>query len=436
MRGSTHHAFAWLDQAVVSAISFTTLIMLGRWTDAGTLGAYAAALSVLTLLAASQDALITRPYAIRVHQPIGTPGEHAFSSLMLCLMLAIAGMLMFGAAAVTLSLLEAGWASAPLAAMLAGVVPFILLREFARRFAFAHLRTFDAFMLDTSVAALNLALLGYLGWSGQLSALTALLSLGAACGLGGLGWLYLMRRQFAVRWGRLPENLRQSWRLGKWLLSGQLAVQAQGYATLWLSLVIGGATATGIYAAGMSIVSIANPLLFGFYNILTPRSVRALGRLGPTGLRRQAAGDALLLVLLMTPFCLLIYMFGADLQRLLYPGIADTADTHLLTVLALASLAGAVGVPAAVALSSAERTRAAARVRIAAAALNIALVAVLMARFGLLGAAYGMLAAELTGSVACWLALLISFPRIQRPAARASRPGCADAAAAAAAPAS
>jgi O-antigen/teichoic acid export membrane protein len=198
-------------------------------------------------------------------------------------------------------------------------------------------------------------------------------------------------------------------------------VQAQGYVTLWLSLVIGGPAASGIYAAALSIVSFANPLLFGFYNILAPRAVRALQCQGATGLRRQAASDSLLLALLMTPFCLLIYVFGADLQRMLYPSVEYGADTHLLAILALGTFAGAVGVPAAVALSSAERARAAARVRIAAAALNIVLVSILMALFGLLGAAYGMLAAELAGSLGCWVVLLLSFSDIERWSVRSSQ---------------
>ena len=49
--------------------------------------------------------------------------------------------------------------------------------------------------------------------------------------------------------------------IGKWLLSGQLAMQAQGYMTYWLTLAIAGTLATGIYTACMSIVAFANPLL-------------------------------------------------------------------------------------------------------------------------------------------------------------------------------
>lgn len=126
------------------------------------------------------------------------------------------------------------------------------------------------------VALLFVVSLVWLGRTGQLSAATAFLSLAGSCGLACLAWLYLARRQFALRLAHFSATLVQSWTLGKWLLSNQLAVQAMGYVTYWLSLMTGGAVVTGIYAACTSIVAFANPLIFGFFNILTPRFVRTL----------------------------------------------------------------------------------------------------------------------------------------------------------------
>ena len=87
---SANHVAAWADQAVVSATSFLALIMLGRWTDANQLGAYATAVSVLAVLLAAQESLITRPFAIQLDQLSGEPAEHAFSSLVLSVLLSVA----------------------------------------------------------------------------------------------------------------------------------------------------------------------------------------------------------------------------------------------------------------------------------------------------------------------------------------------------------
>src|SRR5207302_7290252 len=110
---------------------------------------------------------------------------------------------------------------------LAGTIPFVLTREFARRFAFAHLKMSQALIVDVAVAALNIVLLGWLGWTGQLSAVTAFAAIGVSCGIATIGWLYQARSELAFGLRQVRPTLQQSWALGKWFLSGQLAVQAQ-----------------------------------------------------------------------------------------------------------------------------------------------------------------------------------------------------------------
>ena len=414
---SGSHVLAWADQAVVSATSFLALIMIGRWSDPSQLGAYAIGSSFLALLLATQDSLITRPYAIQLHRPLGTPAEHAFSSLVLSLLLAAAGVLLLSAAALALSAFPAHQDLADITWALTGTIPFVLMREFARRFAFAHLKMVEALTVDLAVAALNVVLLVWLGSTGRLSAVTAFGAVGFSCAIGAIGWLYLARSAFAFRLGQVHATLRQSWSLGQWLFAALLALQVQGYMTYWLSMVIAGATVTGIYAACMSIVSFANPLLFGFFNILTPKSVRALRAEGGAGLRRQAARDSLLLAALMTAFCLLVLLAGENVMDFLYPAAEYRGNGHILAVLALAALAGAIGAPPAIALASAERARAVAGVTTVTAVLNLVLVWWLMTHWGLLGAAYGFLIAEVVGSLGRWIVFLALVPDVARPRA-------------------
>lgn len=403
---STSHVLSWADQAVVSAASFLALIMIGRSTDASQLGAYALGASILGVLLAAQESLITRPYAIQLHQPRGTPAEHAFSSLVLSVLLSGFCAALLGAVALSLLALGRERVVVEIVLALAATAPFVLTREFARRFAFARLEVLGALLLDLVVAALTVLALGFLSWTGRLSAASAFVAVGLSCGIGTTGWLCFSRAGFAFRFGQLRTTLKQSWSLGRWLLSGQLAVQAQGYVTYWMSLALAGATATGIYAACMSIVSFANPLLFGFYNILTPRSVRAWRAQGASGLRRQAARDSALLAAAMSVFCVLVFWFGETVVQWLFANPDYRGNGHTLNVLALAALAAAVGVPAAIALASAERARAVAVVMTSAAVLNVILVWLLMTKWGLLGAAYGILMAEVAGSLGRWIAFL------------------------------
>jgi O-antigen/teichoic acid export membrane protein len=407
---SANHLAAWADQAVVSATSFLALIMLGRWTDASQLGAYATAVSVLAVLLAAQESLITRPYAIQLDQLPGQPAEHAFSSLVLSVLLSVAASGVLSAAALGLSTVGAHQGLPEMVWILAAATPFVLIREFARRFAFARLKVFHVLIVDGAVAAVNVALLCWLSWTGRLSALTALGATGISCAIGSLGWFYVARGEFAFRFGLLRTTLKASWGLGKWLLSGQIALQVQGYVAYWFAMVIAGATVTGIYAACMSIISFANPMLFGFFNILTPKSVRALRSDGGAGLRRQAVIDSLFLGALMSVFCAFVVLAGEKVMGLLYPGAEYRGHSQILTVLALSALVAAIGVPASIALASTERTRAVAAVMTFTAVLNVALTWMLMTHWGLLGAAYAVLIAEGVGSVGRWFAFLALVP--------------------------
>jgi O-antigen/teichoic acid export membrane protein len=339
------HALALADQAVVSGASFLTTVMIGRWTDASQLGAYAIGYSILVSSLAVQESLISLPYSIQRHRPLGTPAEHAGGSLALSGLFSALGVVVLTATALALLVWGAGPELLAMTWALAGVMPFVLMREFGRRFAFAHLHISQALLLDAAAAAIQLGALGWLAWSGRMSAVTACAALGVACGLTAIGWLYLFRADFAIRRGQLRASLKQSWGLGKWLFGGQLTVQVQHYITYWLLVVIAGAAVTGVYTACMSVVAFANPLMLGVRNILAPRSVLAWKTGGGAGLRRQAIRDTLLLGVIMASFCLLVLFAGEDVMRFLYHGKEYDGHGHILTVLALAMLASAVACP-------------------------------------------------------------------------------------------
>jgi Na+-driven multidrug efflux pump len=73
-----------------------------------------------------------------------------------------------------------------------------------------------------------------------------------------------------------------------------------------------GTTATGVYAACISIVLFANPLMIGIGNTLAPKAALALKEGGYARLRREASRDSLLLGGAMTLFCLIVLFAGED----------------------------------------------------------------------------------------------------------------------------
>ena len=239
--------------------------------------------------------------------------------------------------------------------VLAIATPFALLREFGRRFAFAHLGMAEAFVIDAAVAVLQLAGLGVLGWAGALTAGTAFAAVGVACALTAGVWLYWSRDEFALRGGQWRGTMRQSWTLGKWIFASQVTLSVQAYFIHWLLAWTVGPEATGVYAACMTIALFSNPLILGISNALAPRTAHAFtsggggrvaaGRVpdhGPAGrrdgrllrrrVRRRRRPD------------------GIPLPRQQYGG-----QDHTVAVLALAMLATALGMPASNGLTAVER---------------------------------------------------------------------------------
>ncbi len=150
---------ALIDQMVVSGSRFFATVVVGRSCGAEGLGLYAVAFSLLILVNVIEESLFMAPYTFFANQREGTRrARYAASTLLgsLALGLASAGILPL---LIPISIWSGG--PAELTAMfwvMIPIIPFSLLREFARRHSFAHLKMRRALVLaisSTSVAAGN-----------------------------------------------------------------------------------------------------------------------------------------------------------------------------------------------------------------------------------------------------------------------------------------
>jgi len=404
------HLLAVLDQVVVSGTAFVSAVLVGRWCGPSELGRYKVVLSALGTLLALQTALILLPYAIQRHRKMRAPAVNAGIALLQNTILAGAVTAALGLAAAVALVAGADTRLSWLMFALVLAAPFALQREFSRYYAFAHLDVAKALMLDLAVAALQITALGWLRWTDRLSAFGACAALGGACALASAVWLYQERANFILTDGHLREVTTETWTLARWFCAGQIAYSVQCYASYWLLPLQLGMAQTGVYAACEAVASLANPLVTAFRNLLTPRSVLAFKDGGHAGLRRQAMRDALLLAGGMSIFCLVIFASGEAILRLLFH-TESTGAGHVVTVLAAAMMASAVGSPASYALAGMERPRTTAGATSLGAVVTVITLCILSSRWGLPGAAYGFLAGSVVASVARWAAFLTVFAR-------------------------
>ena len=405
---SLEQALPVADRAVVVGTWFFTALLIARYSDASQLGVYAVGISILAGLVAFQDSLIFQPYTIERHWPQGTP---AGSFLILSLLFSTGSTLALTIGA--LGILKR-YGSSEMALMtfaIAGALPFVLTREVARRTTLARRALARVMLLELAAAVIQLSALGWLGLSGRMSAISACAALGGASTIPIAGWLYCARAEFAVGVRQVPTTLKRTWAVGKWLLVGQIAVQIQKHIIYWVAMLMAGAVVTGVYAACMSIVSLADPLILALGTVFTPQLRLAWKNHGGQGLWHEAIRNTVLIASLILPLSVAVLLVGEPVMHFLYPGTAYEGHGYTLTVLALAMFSSALGMPASIALGTLKRPRAIVTTGIVGAVLTVVFVWLLMNKWGLLGAAFGSLVGAMTASIVRWVMFRLRVPK-------------------------
>jgi O-antigen/teichoic acid export membrane protein len=406
-KGST----ALLDQAVVSGTSFLTRVLVGRICGPHELGLYSLGFSVVIIGYAVLGSLVFTPYMVYTNRTRGRRRRiyagAALAQTVLLALIAVPGVLLLALG------LRYGNEESGLHAVLWGLttaLPFILVREFTRRFSFAHFRTVQILLLDVGVATLTLAGLLALGLVGLLSGQTAFLVIGLSCSFAVVVYLAYYRRDFRLRPASWPVAFAKNWRFGRWVLGSELVSQLNSSTfLLWLLLFTLGEAASGVFAACASITLFVNPVLLSVSHILTPRVARAFAEGGHRELRHVVARAAALLGVTTGLFCTLVLLFGGAVVKLLY-GPQYAGHDMTIFVLALDVLVVAIGMAVGCGIYALDRPDLSFRAKIAAVCATFATAAVLVYPLGLLGLAMSLLVGslcDLTVRIYCFRSLTL-----------------------------
>ena len=311
-------------------------MLLGR-TASHELGIYQLGFTLIMLGNCTQNALISTPYTLLRSRLQGRECAAFAGSTLIheCIFSALAMLLMVFAGLASLSgvgpagLGEVAW-------LMAIALPFVLVREFVRRVAFAHLQMKSVLVLDVAVSALQVSGLFILKVRGHLTGSAALGVIGVSCAvIGGLA-LVTMRNQFAPNRSRAMSDWRLNWSFGKWSFAAQLAYWTMVYSIPWILAILAGTDATGRFAACSSLVMIANPLLIGLNNYLAPQAVQSFHLGGFDALRRLTLRATLLMTTALGTLAIALMVFSDRLLKLVYG--APVADGNWVVAILAISL--------------------------------------------------------------------------------------------------
>jgi O-antigen/teichoic acid export membrane protein len=356
--------------------------------------------TLLVLITSIQMALITIPYTIYGNRLAGeSRRQYAGSTLVhhaLLGLLAVAGLLI---ASAVCSLTPQAAELTPVIWTLAGMIPFLLLREFVRRFAFAHLRAMVAAMLDAAVAVMQISGMLCLAWLDRLSAVSGYAVMGLACAVAAGAAMRLMKNEFVVRRQQVLPELKQNWRLGRWIFASQMTSVVQSYSVHWLLALMLGTAATGVFAACMTVLLVANPFIMGIGNVLEPMAARALTDGGGAELSRVVWKTTLFLCSVMAVYCGIAVFAGEIVIAWLYHGPQYGDQGAAIAALALGVFVGCFDIAACHGLRVIERPDVSFKGSLLALVVTLVMALLLVRPWGVLGGACALIAGNAAAAI-------------------------------------
>lgn len=385
---------ALIDQAITSGANFAAVVVVGRAAGADDLGVYSLGFTLLMLVSAAQESLVSSPYTFYSHRVDGDDrAKLAGSSLVHAMgLMLIAVVSLVGVAALM--------GRSPLADVLwilAAMTPFLLAREYARKFAFAELRMSAALALDASAAGLQIGGLLWLASTGNLSASTAFLATGSACGLSAAMWFFGDRGRFRIRRDRIVRDWLNHWQFGRWVFAGVVTILLHINIVRWLiAFGIDDATA-GIFAACMAIAMLASPFIQGMNNVLMPRAAKAFHQDGPAAVARIVWRTTGYVLCGMAVFAIVTFLGGDWVVTRVYG--EDYSGNHaVVCVLVVFMISRAIDTSLYNGIWSLEHPQTNVRINLIAMSVTALLATMLMSLWGMFGAALGLLFGDLCGS--------------------------------------
>ncbi len=323
-----------VDQGVVSAAGFGTSVLIGRHAPSE-LGVYFIALSIVLFIRGFQEQMISVPYTIYHHQYKDTLASYRGSCLIqqsglvsVCLVFLV-GMLIAA---------STGWLKSDLVSpliVLLFLMPALMMREVIRQYCFTHHENLSVLAIDSGITVLQICALVVLGYFNLLSGASAWAVIGLACAIT-LGVWYFQNRpgiKFATERWRADWN--QNWSFGKWAVGGQLVGSLPTYILPFILAESAGTADTGLFAAAMTLVGIANIFKMGIANFLTPKAAQVYVDHGAPGLKRVLLQMALIFLVFIGGFALVLALAGGWIAVVVY----DSRYTGLQAAMGLLALA-------------------------------------------------------------------------------------------------
>jgi O-antigen/teichoic acid export membrane protein len=332
---------AILDQGVFAGSNFVISILLARWMSAEEYGTYAVAFAVFLFLLNFHQALVLEPMLV-FGSSVYRDRLRSYMKALLVLHLGISLVMIFGlcvAAAVTFHM----HATDGLPTALIGIAvaaPCILLFWLTKRTFYLKLSPGPSVAGALLYCTLTLGGLAFIYRHGLLSTFSALVLMG----FGAFGASLVLLSYLALR---LPdtgsvgsfEAWRRHWHYGRWALCANAMMWVPINAFYPLVSKFCGLAQAGELKALMNFASPMLQACAALHTLMLPYAARVMRDRGRKGVNTILKQMTLLCVVCAIPYWIALLILRGPVFQMLYSG-RYTEVSHLLPIVALASIAG------------------------------------------------------------------------------------------------
>jgi O-antigen/teichoic acid export membrane protein len=348
-------SYALADQAVQSAASFVTNIIVARGCTPAQFGVYILGLRLIDVAMEVENVTIWAPLTVLIPRLKKDAQTRYIRSTFVhqCVITGIVAIIMAVAGSILFNH-ERAQELARVMLMLACAIFPILLREYARRVGFARLDMRTVLAMDIIVASIQLVALWTLAHMRGISLESVYAVIGIAALFGIVVWGPHVRRWTTPMRSELQSDWRRNWILGKWFVSGNLTLLASTQIYPWSLSALHGTQATALLGAGDGIVNIIRAPLMAAQNILGPLTAHAYAHGDMRKVRRLVWSASTIMGIGTALFCVAIFFGGERFATLLY-GSKFAGLGPLLFLMALNMLCMALTIGPSYALSAMDR---------------------------------------------------------------------------------
>ncbi|TWU24013.1 MurJ-like flippase [Novipirellula galeiformis] len=317
---SNRGGLALLDQGIVSGTNFVTSLIVGRYLGKENLGILFITLSMYTVLQCITDQLVHTPYLVRAPHFNGQRSKgYTGSVLAHAALLTLLAIGLIAVTAVGMGLTDS--ANGPLASsmlLLTILLPGMMLREFIHSLLHNQLRQAEAVLLDGAVAAVQLVALLLWWWNESLTVGHTLIAIGGASALVGAFWLPRLIRNVKVTLNLIASDFRHNWKIGRWTLGSYLVGSSAPTVLPWLLAITHGTQATGLLAACLTLIGLAQTFLRGLGKYMAPQMSVSYAQGGSVALRKTVQTFLVYALSVVTLMALVLGIGGQWLVQLVY----------------------------------------------------------------------------------------------------------------------